>query len=141
MVGTLFVSVGANATESQKELYPLEQNINSATNNLSTSQVQVDPQQKTEQIQNPQTTMDTSAQNGANEQQNEYYYNTAQAMSYNMTNEEPYTKEWDVYRGWYPYIPVEKHCDPYNHALWYWYSWQYMCPNCAYPLYYGAPER
>ena len=136
MVGTLFVSVGANATESQKELYPLEQNINSATNNLSTSQVQVDPQQKTEQIQNPQTTMDTSAQNGANEQQNDieeftnfmepyngYYYNTAQAMSYNMTNEEQYTKEWDVYRWWY------------------WYSWQYMCPNCAYPLYYGAPER
>ena len=148
LVGTLFVSVGM-ASDLPDELSPREQNINSATNNLFTSQVQVDPQQKTEQIQNSQTTLNTNAQNGATEQQNDieeftnfmesymallsspvdndqqntYYYNTEQAM-YDMMNEWQYTQGWDIY----------------SPAWQYWDPWQDWCPNCAY-FFYGTPER
>ena len=109
----------------------------------------MDPQQKTEQIQNSQTTLNTNAQNGATEQQNDieeftnfmesymallsspvdndqqntYYYNTEQAM-YDMMNEWQYTQGWDIY----------------SPAWQYWDPWQDWCPNCAY-FFYGTPER
>ena len=47
-----------------------------------------------------------------------------------ITNEEQYAQEPDIYQGW----------NEYSAAWQYWNPWQYWCPDCAYSF-YGMPER